>query len=188
MPTPPVTGPADRAGVVVVGGCGHVGLPLALAFADRGLRLVEVDKADLVDLPDIVDVVASRPEKFVVFCDDLSFEDGEAGYKALEGISLDIAAGEFLTLLGPSGSGKTTQEHYHTVIAWPTVGTDARVALEDAALSGEVRQASASEVTVAFAEAPAPCSAACSRRRLTWSRTTRSRGSGRCSARPPSGT
>ena len=55
-------------------------------FAGQGLRLIEVDKADLVDLPDIVDVVASRPEKFVVFCDDLSFEEGEAGYKALKSI------------------------------------------------------------------------------------------------------
>jgi len=56
------------------------------AYAGRGLRLIEVDKADLVDLPDIIDVVAERPEKFVVFCDDLSFEDGEPGYKALKSI------------------------------------------------------------------------------------------------------
>jgi uncharacterized protein len=55
-------------------------------YAQQGLRLIEVDKADLVDLPDIVDVVAARPEKFVVFCDDLSFEDGEPGYKALKSI------------------------------------------------------------------------------------------------------
>lgn len=55
-------------------------------FAPRGLRLIEVDKADLVDLPDIVDVVSERPEKFIVFCDDLSFEDGEPGYKALKSI------------------------------------------------------------------------------------------------------
>ena len=55
-------------------------------FASRGLRLIEVDKADLVDLPDIVDVVSDRPEKFIVFCDDLSFEDGEPGYKALKSI------------------------------------------------------------------------------------------------------
>ncbi|RYG14528.1 MAG: ATP-binding protein [Burkholderiales bacterium] len=55
-------------------------------YAPRGLRLIEVDKADLVDLPDIVDVVAQRPEKFIVFCDDLSFEDGEPGYKALKSI------------------------------------------------------------------------------------------------------
>lgn len=56
------------------------------AFAPQGLRLIEVDKADLVDLPDIVDVVAGRPEKFIVFCDDLSFDDGEPGYKALKSI------------------------------------------------------------------------------------------------------
>ena len=56
------------------------------AFASQGLRLIEVDKADLTDLPDIVDVVAGRPEKFIVFCDDLSFEDGEPGYKALKSI------------------------------------------------------------------------------------------------------
>jgi predicted AAA+ superfamily ATPase len=56
------------------------------AYADRGLRLIEVDKADLTDLPDIIDVVAGRPEKFMVFCDDLSFEEGEAGYKALKSI------------------------------------------------------------------------------------------------------
>ncbi|MEN9384322.1 MAG: hypothetical protein RL323_1465 [Pseudomonadota bacterium] len=55
-------------------------------FAEQGLRLIEVDKTDLTDLPDIVDVVADRPEKFVIFCDDLSFEDGEAGYKALKSI------------------------------------------------------------------------------------------------------
>lgn len=55
-------------------------------YADQGLRLIEVDKADLVDLPDIVDVVAQRPEKFLVFCDDLSFDDGEPGYKALKSV------------------------------------------------------------------------------------------------------
>jgi predicted AAA+ superfamily ATPase len=55
-------------------------------YAPQGLRLIEVDKADLVDLPDIVEVVAGRPEKFIVFCDDLSFEEGEAGYKALKSI------------------------------------------------------------------------------------------------------
>ncbi len=54
------------------------------AFAERGLRLIEVDKADLVDLPDLVDLIAERPERFVVFCDDLSFDEGEAGYKALK--------------------------------------------------------------------------------------------------------
>jgi predicted AAA+ superfamily ATPase len=57
-------------------------------FASQGLRLIEVDKDDLVDLPDIVDLVASRPERFVIFCDDLSFGEGERGYKALK-VALD---------------------------------------------------------------------------------------------------
>ena len=55
-------------------------------FADRGLRLIEVDKTDLVDLPDIVDLVGERTERFIVFCDDLSFDEGEPGYKALKSI------------------------------------------------------------------------------------------------------
>ena len=55
-------------------------------FALQGLRLIEVDKTDLVDLPDIVDLVAERPERFIVFCDDLSFDEGEPGYKALKSI------------------------------------------------------------------------------------------------------
>ena len=55
-------------------------------YASQGLRLIEVDKHDMVDLPDIIDVVASRPEKFMVFCDDLSFDEGEPGYKALKSI------------------------------------------------------------------------------------------------------
>ncbi len=53
-------------------------------FAPQGLRLIEVDKSDLVDLPDIVELVAERPEKFIIFCDDLSFDEGERGYKALK--------------------------------------------------------------------------------------------------------
>ncbi len=53
-------------------------------FAHLGLRLIEVDKADLVDLPDLVDLVSQRPEKFMIFCDDLSFEEGESSYKALK--------------------------------------------------------------------------------------------------------
>ena len=56
------------------------------AYADQGLRLIEVDKADLTDLPDIVEVVAARPEYFIIYCDDLSFEEGEPGYKAMKSI------------------------------------------------------------------------------------------------------
>jgi predicted AAA+ superfamily ATPase len=55
-------------------------------FAQRGLRLIEVDKSDLIELPDLVELVANRPERFIVFCDDLSFDEGEPGYKALKSV------------------------------------------------------------------------------------------------------
>jgi uncharacterized protein len=55
-------------------------------YTAQGLRLIEVDKADLIDLADIMDVVSERPEKFIVFCDDLSFDDGESSYKALKSV------------------------------------------------------------------------------------------------------
>ena len=55
-------------------------------FSGKGLRLIEVDKDDLVDLPDIVDLLEGRPERFIIFCDDLSFEAGESAYKALKSI------------------------------------------------------------------------------------------------------
>ncbi len=63
-------------------------------FGDRGLRLIEVDKDDLVDLPRIADQIAERTERYIVFCDDLSFEPNESSYKALKA-ALDgsIAAG-----------------------------------------------------------------------------------------------
>ena len=57
-------------------------------FASKGLRLIEVDKRDLVDLPDIVDLIGARKERFIVFCDDLSFEASDAGYKSLK-VALD---------------------------------------------------------------------------------------------------
>lgn len=57
-------------------------------FQSQGLKLIEVDKSDLADLADIVDLVAGRPERFIIFCDDLSFEEGESGYKVLK-VALD---------------------------------------------------------------------------------------------------
>jgi predicted AAA+ superfamily ATPase len=55
-------------------------------FSRLGLRLIEVDRADLIDLPAIAEMVATRPEKFIVFADDLSFEAGDAAYKALKSV------------------------------------------------------------------------------------------------------
>ena len=57
---------------------------MLVKYAAKGLRLIEVDKADMVDLPDIADQVADRRERFIIFCDDLTFDAGEPGYKALK--------------------------------------------------------------------------------------------------------
>jgi predicted AAA+ superfamily ATPase len=55
-------------------------------FASKGLRLIEVEKRDLGDLPDIVDLIYGRPERYILFCDDLSFGAEEPGYQALKAI------------------------------------------------------------------------------------------------------
>lgn len=54
------------------------------AFRADGLRLIEVEKSHLLDLPDIVEPLYGRPERFIIFCDDLSFEEGDHGYQALK--------------------------------------------------------------------------------------------------------
>lgn len=76
--------------VLLTGARGTGKSSLVKAMLDRygkqGLRLIEVDKDDLVDLPDIVDLVAGRSERYIIFSDDLSFEAGEASYKALKSI------------------------------------------------------------------------------------------------------
>ncbi|WCM90934.1 ATP-binding protein [Acidovorax sp. NCPPB 3576] len=83
-------------------------------YAPLGLRLIEVDKADLTDLPDIVEIVADRPEKFIVYCDDLSFEDGEPGYKALKSI-LDgsVAASTQNVLVYATSNRRHLLPEYH---------------------------------------------------------------------------
>ncbi|MCP5417683.1 MAG: ATP-binding protein [Chromatiaceae bacterium] len=55
-------------------------------YADQGLRLVEVEKSDLIDLPEIVEQFYQRPERFILFCDDLSFEADDASYKSLKAV------------------------------------------------------------------------------------------------------
>ena len=57
---------------------------MLVKYAAKGLRLIEVDKSDLVELPDIAEIVAARRERFIVYCDDLTFDAGEPGYKALK--------------------------------------------------------------------------------------------------------
>ncbi len=67
-------------------GTGKSSLVRALlqTYAPQGLRVVQVDKSDLVNLPDIVDQIRSEPYRFIVFADDVSFETGESSYKVLK--------------------------------------------------------------------------------------------------------
>ena len=78
--------PANNVLLTGARGCGKSSLVKALLnrFADDGLRLIEVERDHLVDLPDIVALAAPRPERFIIYCDDLSFDSGEAGYRALK--------------------------------------------------------------------------------------------------------
>ncbi len=57
---------------------------LLTEYAEQGLRLIEVDKHDLVDLHTIVNLISTRPEKFIIYCDDLTFEANDSAYKALK--------------------------------------------------------------------------------------------------------
>ena len=78
--------PANNVLLTGARGTGKSSLIKALLneYAPRGLRLIEVEKQDLTDLPDIVDLIAERSERFILYCDDLSFEADEPGYKALK--------------------------------------------------------------------------------------------------------
>ncbi len=78
--------PANNVLLTGARGTGKSSLIKALLnkYASRGLRVIEVEKQDLVDLQDIVELIAPRPERFILYCDDLSFEADEPGYKALK--------------------------------------------------------------------------------------------------------
>jgi uncharacterized protein len=84
------------------------------AFSPQGLRLVEIDKDDLTDLPDLIDLLATRPERFIVYCDDLSFEDGESAYKAMKS-ALDgsIAGHTDNVLIYATSNRKHLMPEYH---------------------------------------------------------------------------
>ena len=80
--------PANNALLWGSRGTGKSSLVKALVneYKDDGLRVLEVDKNDLIDLPDVVEGIQDRPERFLLFCDDLSFESDDSSYKALKAI------------------------------------------------------------------------------------------------------
>jgi len=80
--------PANNVLLTGARGCGKSSLVKAVlnAYADRGLRLIEVEKGDLIELPRLLALVAEAPWRFLIFIDDLSFEPGEAAYKTLKSV------------------------------------------------------------------------------------------------------
>ncbi|MBK8815764.1 MAG: ATP-binding protein [Methylococcaceae bacterium] len=80
--------PANNALLWGARGTGKSSLIKALlnAYKAQGLRLIEVEKQDLVCLPDIVDDIRELPQRFIVYCDDLSFEAGDSRYKSLKSV------------------------------------------------------------------------------------------------------
>ncbi|WP_407279680.1 ATP-binding protein [Aromatoleum evansii] len=97
-------------------GTGKSSLVKALlnAYAGKGLRLIEVDRDDLMDLPEIIELVQGRPERFILFCDDLSFEDAEPAYKALKSV-LDgsVAAVPDNVLIYATSNRRHLMPEYH---------------------------------------------------------------------------
>jgi predicted AAA+ superfamily ATPase len=107
--------PANNVLLTGARGTGKSSLVKALLnkYARQGLRVIEVEKYDLIDLPEIVELIAGRPERFIIYCDDLSFEAGEPGFKALK-VVLDgsiAAASENCLIYATSNRRHLMPEH-----------------------------------------------------------------------------
>jgi predicted AAA+ superfamily ATPase len=111
------------------------------ALCDHGLRLIEVDKGDLMALPDILDQVRHRPERFILFCDDLSFAAGEAGYTSLKAAldgSISAAPDNVLIYatsnrrhLLPEPQSENRETHWVDGEIHPGEGVEERISLSD---------------------------------------------------------
>lgn len=110
-------------------------------YVDRGLRLIEVDKRDLIDLPDIVDPLYDRPERFLLYCDDLSFEADDASYKALKAMldgSISTAPDNVLLC--------ATSNRRHLLPEYQRENQDARI------VEGELHHGEAVEEKISLSE------------------------------------
>ena len=95
-------------------------------YSKQGLRLIEVEKSDLVDLPAITDLVAPRPERFLLFCDDLTFHGAEEGYIALK-VALDgsiSTTSENLLIYATSNRRHLMPEYMHENLDTKYVGDE----------------------------------------------------------------
>jgi hypothetical protein len=120
--------PANNVLLTGARGTGKSSLVKALLnrYAPRGLRLIEVEKHDLVDLPEIVERIYRRPERFVLYCDDLSFEADEPGYKALK-VVLDgsvAAASENCLIYATSNRRHLMPEYMHENLEYKHMGEE----------------------------------------------------------------
>lgn len=120
--------PANNVLLTGARGTGKSSLIKALLnkYASRGLRVIEVEKRDLTDLPDIVELIHDRPERFVLYCDDLSFEADEPGYKALK-VVLDgsvAAASENCLIYATSNRRHLMPEYMHENLEYQHVGEE----------------------------------------------------------------
>ncbi len=95
-------------------------------YASKGLRLIEVDKSELVGLAEINDLIEKRPERFIIFCDDLSFDEGDASYKALK-VALDgsvNASSDNTLIYATSNRRHLLPEYMHENLEYQHVGEE----------------------------------------------------------------
>ncbi len=120
--------PANNVLLTGARGTGKSSLVKALLneYAAQGLRLIEISKEGLASLPEIIELVNARPERFILYCDDLSFNDEEPGYQALKA-ALDgsiVALSDNLLIYATSNRRHLMPEYMQENLATKYVGDE----------------------------------------------------------------